>query len=144
MKRFAFPLETARSWRFRQLELEENRLQSLFAEREALLNSIRKLEEDLKDEEMLLTGALMEAGQLAALDRFRRFVTEQKARLTGAVRGCEQRIDAQRQRVTEARRHYELLDRLREKALSQWNAGNAREQEQLAGELYLARCVRER
>jgi hypothetical protein len=144
VKRFAFPLETALAWRFRQLELEEAQLQALFGEREAFLSAKRRLSHDLAKEETLLTGAIMNAEQLAALDRFRRHVAARNLRLDAAISECEQRIEAQRARVNEARRQHELLDRLRGKALAEWTAAEAREQEQLAAELYLARCVRDR
>jgi len=144
VKRFTFPLETARAWRHRQLELEEGRLQRLFAERESILTAIRDLDDEVRKEEALLSAGILDGEQLASLDRFRHYVAAEKERLHGAVRACDQRIEEQRRRVTEARRHWELLDRLRGKALAQWNAADAREREQLAAELYLARCVRER
>jgi hypothetical protein len=44
--------------------------------------------------------------------------------------------------VLEARRQFELLDDLREKALAKWKAASDKEQETLAGELFLARSTR--
>ena len=46
--------------------------------------------------------------------------------------------------MCEARRQFQLVDRLREKALVQWRAQRSQEQEQLAADLYLARYARER
>ena len=45
-------------------------------------------------------------------------------------------------RVIEARRKFELLDRLREAALNEWQAAVNKEQEDLAAELFLARSRR--
>jgi hypothetical protein len=48
-------------------------------------------------------------------------------------------IDAQRGRVLDARQKYEMLDRLKTRSQGVWRAECNREQENLAGELYLAR-----
>lgn len=144
MKRFVFPLETARTLRFRQLELEEAALQRLLAEREAIAARDRALECELRDEEKLLTAPRMASEQLAALDGFRKFTAVSKQRLAREMHGCDQRIAQQRLRMLEARRRFRLLEQLRDKKLSQWTAEQAREQEQLAADLYLARCARER
>ena len=144
MKRFAFPLESVRQWRSRQLELEESRLQQVLAEREAIIARRRAMEEELKREVALLAAPGLDAGQLAALDAFRRYVGAQGHRMAIDMRGCEQRIEAQRKQVVEARRRFELLNRLRDKAARQWHADNDRELENTAADLYLARCARER
>src|SRR5581483_12514147 len=137
------PLETAREWRLRQLEVEEGRLRELFAERDLTRARSRALAEELEKEEMLaVTGAVV-AEQLVALDAFRAHVREVQSRLALELRNCDQRIAAQKKQILEARRHYELLERLREKALLEWRAAHSREQEQIAAELYLARLARE-
>jgi hypothetical protein len=46
--------------------------------------------------------------------------------------------------VIQARRDAELLERLKRKALAEWQAASDREQESLATELYLAKRVRQR
>jgi len=143
MKRFAFPLETARTWRLRRLEVEEIRLRQLYLERDGIQQRIRGLRQELADEEKLLSGGALEARELVALDDFRGHVRATEQRLNLEMRNCDQRIAAQKKQLVEARRHFELLDRLREKALLEWRAGHAREQEQLAAELYLARLARE-
>ncbi len=50
----------------------------------------------------------------------------------------------QRQRVIEARRQAELLDRLHDQACKAWSAASDKEQETLAADLFLAKAVRER
>jgi hypothetical protein len=59
-------------------------------------------------------------------------------------RRCEARIIEQRNQVMEARRQFELLDRLRQKLYEEWRAAGNKEQEELAAELFLAKSVRER
>ena len=144
MKRFSFPLESVRVWRFRQLESEEGRLRQVLNERDALITRRHAMEEELRKELGMLTAPGLEAEQLAALDAFRRYVGIEKRRLGGEIRECEQRIDAQRKQVVEAGRRFELLNRLREKAALKWRAENSRELENTAADLYLARCARER
>lgn len=144
MKQFSFPLESVRRWRFRQLETEQGRLEQLFGERDAIAARRRALEQELKQESRMLDAPGLKAGELAALDAFRRYVTVESHRLAAEKRACEQRIEIQRKQVLEARRQFELLNRLREKAAHQWRAEHARELENIAADLYLARCARER
>jgi hypothetical protein len=44
--------------------------------------------------------------------------------------------------VLEARRQFELLDGLREKALAKWRTAGEKEQETLTAELFLSRSTR--
>jgi len=144
VKRFAFPLDTARTWRRRQLEVEELRLHRIFVERQAIVARSHALDTELAQEEGLLSSSRLDSEALAALDGFRKYVTERRRQIAIEMRACEQKISAQRRAVVEARRRFQLLERLREKALVEWRVAESREQEQLASELFLARCVRER
>jgi len=143
VKKFSFPLETARRWRERQAEMEEGRLQALFAEKRAIERRTAALADELLAEHRRIEDRSSEARELALLDAFRTWVNREKRRL-GALRAeCERRIAAQQAALVEARRRFQLVDRLKEKALVEWHAANAKEQEDLAAELYLARRVRE-
>ncbi len=143
MKRFSFPLETARQWRNRQAELEELRLQQLFSERQRCADRRAALDEELANERRNISDRGVDARQLAALDRFCVFVAREQQRLAAAIADCERRIETQRAALMQARRAFELIDRLKDKALGQWNAAGAKEQEDLAAELYLMRRPRE-
>ena len=78
------------------------------------------------------------AEELAMLDSFRRYAQAQH-RMLGELRHQQQQnVDAQRERVLEARRQFELLDRLCVKALLEWQAAFNKEQDNLASELFLA------
>jgi hypothetical protein len=55
----------------------------------------------------------------------------------------EEKIAAQRERVIEARRKFELLQRLQQSALLQWKAAFNKEQEEVASELFLAKMNRD-
>jgi hypothetical protein len=60
--------------------------------------------------------------ELHHLDSYRLHVRSQLRDLENREGGCEAQVVAQRQRVLEARRLFELLDRLRNKALAEWRA----------------------
>jgi len=143
VKRFWFPLETARRWRERQADMEEARLQALFAEKQAIERRMAALADELQAEHRRIEDRTCDARELAMLDEFRTWVNREKHRLIAVRAECERRIAAQQAALVEARRRFQLVDRLKEKALIEWHAANAKEQEDLAAELYLARKVRE-
>ncbi|MGA3028211.1 MAG: hypothetical protein ABSF98_25975 [Bryobacteraceae bacterium] len=143
MKRFSFSLETARKWRERQAELEELRLQALFAERQTMQDRVVALQAELEAEHRRIEDTSFDAGELARLDDFRVWVTREKLRLGTSLAECAKRIAAQRDALVEARRRFQLVDRLKEKALLEWCKASAKEQEDLAAELYLARRARQ-
>jgi len=62
--------------------------------------------------------------------------------LENRVRNAEAQAEQQRQKVVEARRQAELLEKLKGRALAEWQAASGREEETLASELYLANHVR--
>lgn len=140
MKAFRFPFDRVRQWRAQQLEIEEVRLQKLFADRQAIRAQRAALDEErLREERAVRAPGSAAAQDLAVLDAFGRYVVAEKKKLTEAEAGCATRIAAQQQQVTEARRRVELLDRLKEKRLAEWRLEFDREQENLAGELFLAK-----
>lgn len=143
MKKFTFSLETARKWRERQTELEEARLQSLFAEKQAMENLAQSLQSELESEHRRLEDTSCDAGELARLDGFCRWVMRERQRLKGSAAECEKRIQSQRAVLLEARRQFRLVDLLKEKSLLAWSQASSKEQEDLAAELYLARRGRQ-
>ena len=143
MKRFTFPLETARQWRNRQAEIQEMRLQQLVAEKQNIEDRRVALDEELDRERRRIGDGAIDVQRLASLDRYATFVTRDQHRLAAARADCERRIEAQRAVLMEARRAFQLIERLKEKALIEWQAAGAKEQEELAAELFLARRARE-
>jgi hypothetical protein len=143
MKRFTFPLETARQWRNRQAEIQEMRLQQLVAEKQNIEDRRVALDEELDRERRRIGDGAIDVQRLASLDRYATFVTREQHRLAAARADCERRIEAQRAVLMEARRAFQLIERLKEKALIEWQAAGAKEQEELAAELFLARRARE-
>lgn len=140
MKAFRFPFDRVRQWRAQQLEIEEARLQKLFQERNAIRAARTVLaEERLSEENAVRASGSATAQELSALDAFVRYVLAEYQRLNRLEADCEARITAQRQQVADARRRVELLDRLKEKRRAEWQLEFDREQENLSGELFLAK-----
>ncbi|HEX5226753.1 MAG TPA: hypothetical protein VFW44_03550 [Bryobacteraceae bacterium] len=143
MKRFVFPLERVRRWREEQAELEKARLQQLYGQLAALEQEKASVEQErAANAQRILGQASVEGGELAALDAYGRHVRARVARIENRERQVGTWIEQQRQVVMEARRRAELLERLKAKKLEQWQAQADREEETLAGELFLAKWRR--
>jgi hypothetical protein len=143
VKAFHFQLERVRAWREKQLAIEEAQLERLFSERALTEERRRLLDREAHDcSSAVCRAAAIDAVQLHALDAFRRFAAQQQKALAQSLISCDQRIAQQQQRIVEARRRLELLDKLKERRLVAWNIGLARELEMQAGEIYLAKWSR--
>jgi flagellar export protein FliJ len=140
VQRFRFSLEKVRQWRHTQVELEEAQLEKLFAERLRLKSALAQLGAGRAGEEQaILRLASVEAQQLSSLDRYQRHVEERKQQIHGQARDCDRRIAEQRARLLDARRNFQLLDKLKERRLVEWRLDFTREQEAHTAEAYLAR-----
>jgi hypothetical protein len=143
MKRFLFPLERVRRWRLEQLHVEELKLQKVRADRELLAEAKRQVRDGLaKSRHDVLGQALVLGRELENLDSYGIHVREMVRGFEKLEQDAETKVIEQRNRVLEARRQFELLDGLRVKALTKWHAEVDREQETLAGELFLSRSTR--
>jgi hypothetical protein len=143
MQRFRFRLKNVLEWRTLQLEIEESKLQGLFAERRRREDEIAGLGEQRRNADRLLGFDTVEGQELAALDAHRHALVRTAARLRTAAQDCERRIAAQQVKVLEAERRVRLLDRLKERRLAEWQLEADREQETMASETFLAKWVRE-
>lgn len=145
MKRFRFPLETARRWRLEQLSFQELKLRQILAEKQALESAKQQIAREASlSTQGVLSQSSMLAVELEELDSFRQYSRGRVQHFENQQKQCESRIIAQREKVMEARRQFELLDRLRQKAWNQWRAAGNKEQEELAAELFLAKSIRAR
>lgn len=145
MKRFQFPLERVRRWRAEQAAVEELKLEQLAAALTKIREEKRNIENQRRSTERELLGQpAIEAIQLQSLDAYRLYTRNQIRDTEIRERQAETLVGQQRQRVIEARRQAELLERLKRKALDEWQTASDREQETLAGELYLAKRIRAR
>jgi hypothetical protein len=140
MKRFDFPLERVRRWRAEQASLEELKLQQFRAELETLAAGKRAIQEELRNTERLVFDQpSIDPMELESLDSYRFHVRARVRDFELRENQCEAKVVEQRQKVIEARRRFELLDRMRTSKLGAWRTAAAKEQEDLAAELFLAR-----
>jgi hypothetical protein len=143
MKRFCFALERVRRWRAEQAGLEELKRQQLRAEADQLSSQKLAVEaERVRSAREVLARPSIEAIELSILDTYGLCLRRQITKLTNLERAAGAKAVEQHQRVLEARRRLELLDRLHTKALAEWRAASNKEQEGLAAELFLARSAR--
>jgi hypothetical protein len=145
MKRFVFPLETVRRWRLEQATLQELKLRQIIAEKQTITAARRQIEnEGAQTVQQVLGQPSVPSLELESLDSFRLYVRGRIRDFENQELGCDSRIVEQRNQVLEARRQFELLDRLRQKRFDEWQAAGNKEQEELAAELFLAKSIRER
>ena len=145
MKRFQFPLERVRRWRAGQAALEELKLEQLREQQARLEEEKRSIQRERAHSERDVLGRqVMEATELQNLDAFRVHARDKIREFENRERQAAAQIEQQVERVMEARRNAELLERLKQEAGAAWQRANDREQESLATELYLAQWTRRR
>jgi flagellar export protein FliJ len=145
MKRFHFSLDRVRRWRSEQANLEGLKLQQLRAELARLAIAKREIEDEaVRSAREVRAQPSIDPFELTSLESYRQHLRRRVDELANLERQCDAKMAEQRQRVLEARRQFELLDRLHNKAWQEWIAEGNKEQEQLADELFLAKSVRKR
>jgi hypothetical protein len=132
------------SWRQTLQQVEESKLQNLYAELRSIESSEAALREERESsQKILLARGSATGSELAMLDAFRRFAVAEYARLEERRADCVQRITAQVQVVAQKRRDVRLLEQLRSSRLTTWRRDLEREIDSQADEAYLARWSRE-
>jgi hypothetical protein len=143
MKRFSFPLERVRLWRAGQAALEELKLEHLREALSKLQQEKRGIQtERASSDRQVLGQPSIEASEIESLGVYRLHTRNRIREIENRERLAGVQVEAQRQRVFEARRAAELLDRLQRKAKEEWRTASDREQETLATELFLAKRLR--
>ena len=143
MRRFSFRLQSVLEWRVTQLELEESKLETLFAELRRIEAALRATEAGRAEAELAVLGSEQVNGQeLQALGVHCLHLSRQRERLEQERASCERRITAQRVRVLEAERNLRLLEKLKERRFAEWRAESEREQENLVSEIFLSQWRR--
>jgi flagellar FliJ protein len=143
MRRFQFRLQSVLDWRIVQRDLEEAKLQGLFAEIHRIDAAIEALgREEAEAERAVAFSPSVEAQQLTALEEHKRYAAAETVRLRRQRLDCEKRIAVQREKLVKAERDLRLLERLKERRLAEWTFEFNREQEALASELFLGRWHR--
>lgn len=140
MKKFQFPLDRVRRWREEQAAVEELKLQRWYTQLAALDEERARVEnERAASERKVLAQASVEAAELQALEAYRGHVRSRIGGIDKRRGEVTAEIEKQRQRLVEARRRAELLERLKTRMFDAWQAAADGEEETLAGELYLAK-----
>lgn len=142
MKKFQFRLEAVARWRSAKLESEENRYRTLVSEDARLKREMEQLDEAAARERRAVSENTRISGtQLAYLHEFQVFAGREMIRLTAEKENLERQIAEQFQLVLKERQGVQLLDKLRQKALIEWNTEFHKELQLLADEAYNARML---
>lgn len=143
MKKFVFQLDTALAFRRQQEESEKAKLEALASRRSAL--AVRRANLDKSLELSRLETSRMPsitAGELQALDSYRRAVGSQKAAIDRHTAELDAKIRQQQALLLEASRQRALLEKLKARKRAAWQKELDRELENEASELYLSRWSR--
>jgi flagellar export protein FliJ len=143
MTSFRFRLEKVLQWRRKQLEVEEAKYQQRVREAAELEAERSRIEAaGIGAEAQVRAWSPLTGNDLASLANYRKYVVAQEQQI--AVRHAEarKRSEAQRETMLEARRHCQLLERLRERRMAEWQAAADKELEEIAAESHLARISR--
>jgi hypothetical protein len=140
MNSFRFPLQKALDWRHIQLELEEARYKQQAAELGALDRLRAEVEASgIRVEIEVRAWDKLGGSDLAALDQFRLRLKKERARIADQRTAAARKVLEQQDKMMEARRRYRLLERLRDRRLTEWQSAHDKELESIATESYLAR-----
>jgi hypothetical protein len=143
MTTFRFRLEKVLAWRRTQLELEEAKFQQRTLEvRELEAQRERIAAAGTRTETEVCTWSPLAGSDLAALDSYRRYVSGQEKELALRTEEARQRAAAQQQAMFDARRRCQLLERLKQRRMEEWQSAANKELEDLAAESYLASLSR--
>jgi hypothetical protein len=137
MPPFRFRLAKALEWYGERCRFEEDRLR----EKIAALNHIgaelvRASEARLIVESELLQTAVLPAAELLALSRYRRRAMQDERRLAEERIRCERERDVQLVAVQAARQHVRLIEKIRERKLTEYTVEADRELEELAADAF--------
>jgi hypothetical protein len=137
MPPFRFRLAKALEWYGEQCRLEEDRLREKIA---ALNHSRAELaqasEARIHVERDLMQTAVLPAAELLALSRYRRRAIQDEQQLVEDRIRCERERDAQLVAVQAARRRVRLIEKIRERKLTEYTVEADRELEELAADAF--------
>ena len=143
MNAFRFPLQKALDWRRTQLELEEARYKQQAAALAALDRARAEVEASgIRAEVEVRAWGSIDGSDLGALNRFRLRVKCEESQIAGQRVVEAAKVAERQEAMMEARRRCRLLERLRERRLSEWESARDKELDEVASESFLARWGR--
>jgi len=143
MTAFRFRLERVLEWRRTQLELEESRLQAQMRALMELDSERARVEAaGIRAEIEVRAWRPLAGSDLEALAAFRQHVIGVEKQIEARREEARRRLETQQAALLEARCRCELLERMKQRRRTEWQAAADRELEELAAESYLARLAR--
>ncbi|MBI1356856.1 MAG: hypothetical protein GC160_21160 [Acidobacteria bacterium] len=143
MKPFRFSLERILDLRRRRLEEAEAEMARALAEVRATAERAAAIDhESALLDEGLRSNASWKGRDLAAGDAWRHKLTDQRRVVEAEGRRRQSHVEELRRKLTAARIDLRALESLRDRRLADWRRELSREEEALAGELFLARWKR--
>ena len=141
MKKFEFRLARVLAWRRAQAALERNRLEQIAVRRAALLDrrEALRLESRAAASALACPGAQSSRTELDVRESFSRFAHQEDARIHGEIQSVSRELDAQQVRVRAAEQASQLLEKLQDCRQAEWTAEAAKELEDLASDVFLAK-----
>jgi flagellar biosynthesis chaperone FliJ len=140
MQNFRFRLARVFEWYTRQYQEEER----IFSACLATLADARQAIVDLQAERLsierdVLSRHSIPSRELVALGLYRLGARQRELELIAVRERCEQAVEAQRVKLQAAERRVRLLEKLRDRRLTEHNYAEARELEELASDAYFAK-----
>lgn len=140
MKQFRFPLDSVLRWREMTLEQEQAKLQRLFVEEQRIVAAIEQTRaQGIAAEQAIRDLHSIMATDLRSLASFRLHLEEKRRTLIERKAQHAALIGQQRQVVLEAERRFQLLVKLKDRRVSEWQYEAGRETETFAQEAFLSR-----
>jgi hypothetical protein len=145
MTTFKFPLQRALDWRGTQLELAEARVEQQLAALAALDQARAELEAMGKRTELEVRQfSPLGGGDLSALGTFRLTIKVRGRELVAKRAECLKELAVRQAALVECRRRCRLLERLKERRLTEWRSAAEKELDEVAADSYLAQWARRR
>lgn len=140
MAKFHFRLGRVLEWYRTQCRLEENRLAlCLIALNQVQENIARLKAESLAIEREVISGGALSGRDLAALGYYRLRIGLRTAELEADHLRCRREVDQQVSVVQTIQRRLRLVEKLRERRLTEYLQAEDRELEAVAAESYLSK-----
>lgn len=139
MKKFQFRLGSVLRFYELQLDLEKATLSRALAEEQEILNTIAKRAEEVRQQNEEIRAMIeMRSGDLRCLSSFNLSAQAQSIMLQEKLTRVRRVIDFQRQAVLRQERKTQLLLKLKDKKLHEWEQDAERRLEAESQEIWLA------
>jgi hypothetical protein len=143
MAPFRFRLARVLDWYGKQSTIEQQRLRVCVERSVQAKAEIERHQKDVLSRQMeLIQSPRPQVGELAALGPYYRAANRQEARLREKCSKTEQELDRQRNIALLSQRRQRLVEKLRDRMLSEFKYEADRELEELASETHLAGLAR--